>query len=504
MNLLMLYPKFPDTFWSFKHAVRFVNKKASNPPLGLVTVAAMLPGDWNKKLVDINIETLRDLDIEWADLIFISAMNVQRTSVVDLVCQCKKYGKIIVAGGPLFTGEYDQFPEIDHFVLNEAEITLPQFLDDLATNQLQRVYTTKEYADIQTTPIPDWSLLKFSAYESMSVQFSRGCPYDCEFCNVTALLGHRPRVKSASQLIFELERLYQLGWRRNVFLVDDNFIGNKKVLKQEVLPALIEWRKGKTGFNFVTEASINLSDDPELMDLLVKAGFISVFIGIETPEESSLSECNKKQNLNRDLLASVHRLQRKGLQVMGGFIVGFDSDTPNVFQRQIDFIQQSGIVTAMVGLLQAPFGTRLHQRMDREGRLTQEMSGDNADGSTNIVPLLNPDVLHDGYRHIIQSIYSPELFYARIKTFITNYHPPERSVKLTKNEIQAFFRSIWHIGFLGSTRRHYWNLFFWSLFRHPRHFPLAITLTIYGYHFQKVGAQTLKKSAYRTQPEMAG
>lgn len=189
---------------------------------------------------------------------------------------------------------------------------------------------------------------------------------------------------------------------------------------------------------------------------------------------------------------------------MGGFIVGFDSDTPNVFQRQIDFIQQSGIVTAMVGLLQAPFGTRLHQRMDREGRLTQEMSGDNADGSTNIVPLLNPDVLHDGYRHIIQSIYSPELFYARIKTFITNYHPPERSVKLTKNEIQAFFRSIWHIGFLGSTRRHYWNLFFWSLFRHPRHFPLAITLTIYGYHFQKVGAQTLKKSAYRTQPEMAG
>src|SRR5574340_1093409 len=433
-------------------------------------------------------------------MVFISAMNVQLSSVVELVRQCKKYEKTIVAGGPLFTGEYDQFPEIDHFVLNEAEITLPPFLDDLSKGTLKKVYDTSDYADIQTTPVPDWSLLKLSAYESMAVQFSRGCPYDCEFCNVTALLGHRPRTKTAAQLIAELDGLYSLGWRRNIFLVDDNFIGNKKVLKQDILPALIEWRKGKTGFQFITEASINLSDDPELMDLLVRAGFVSVFIGIETPEESSLTECNKKQNLNRDLLGSVRRMQKAGLQVMAGFIVGFDSDTKSIFQRQIDFIQQSGIVTAMVGLLQAPFGTRLHQRMEREGRLITEMSGDNADGSSNIVPLRDPVELQNGYRRILSSIYSPKLFYARIKTFIDNYTPPPTRSHLSRNEIQAFFRSIWLIGVLGVYRWYYWNLFFWALFRHPRQFPMAITLTIYGYHFRKVSRKAIKHPIATSKP----
>ncbi len=500
MKILMLYPKFPDTFWSFKHAIKFVSKEASIPPLGLVTIAAMLPPDWQKKLVDLNIESLKTSDIQWADMVFISAMNVQRTSVKEVVHQCKKFGKTIVAGGPLFTGEYDQFPEIDHFVLNEAEITLPPFLEDLSSGELKKVYATSEYADIQTTPVPDWNLLKLSAYESMAVQFSRGCPYDCEFCNVTALLGHRPRTKTAPQLVAELDALYMLGWRRNIFLVDDNFIGNKKVLKQEILPALIEWRKGKTGFQFVTEASINLSDDQELMDLLVRAGFVSVFIGIETPEESSLTECNKKQNLNRDLLGSVRRMQKAGLQVMAGFIVGFDSDTKSIFQRQIDFIQQSGIVTAMVGLLQAPFGTRLHQRMEREGRLIKEMSGDNADGSSNIVPLLDPVELQNGYRRILSSIYSPKLFYARIKTFIENYTPPPTRGHLTRNEIQAFFRSIWIIGILGADRWYYWNLFFWALFRHPQQFPMAITLSIYGYHFRKVSRKAINRPIGSTKP----
>lgn len=503
MNILMFYPKFPDTFWSFKHAIRFVSKKASLPPLGLLTVSAMLPNDWQKKLIDLNIQSLKPADIHWADLIFISAMNVQRASVHEVVKICKKHEKTIVAGGPLFTGEYEQFPEIDHFVLNEAEITLPTFLEDLRIGQLKKVYTTGDYADIQTTPTPHWNLLNLSAYESMAIQFSRGCPYDCEFCNVTALLGHRPRTKTTAQLLAELDGLYHLGWRRNVFLVDDNFIGNKKLLKQEILPALIDWRKGKAGFQFITEASINLSDDPELMDLLVKAGFVSVFVGIETPEESSLTECNKKQNLNRDLLGSVRRMQRAGLQVMGGFIVGFDSDSHTIFQRQIDFIQQSGIVTAMVGLLQAPFGTRLHQRMEREGRLIHEMSGDNADGTSNIVPLLDPVDLQNGYRRILKSIYSPKLFYARIKTFIENYSPPPYQNLLTKNEIQAFFRSIWMIGILGSDRWHYWNLFFWALFRYPRLFPLAITLTIYGYHFRKVSDRTLKRPLYLPQVEAA-
>ena len=497
MNILMLYPKFPETFWSFKHAIEFISKKASVPPLGLVTIAAMLPKNWNKRLVDLNIQALRQSDIDWADLVFISAMSVQRASVVDVVHRCKGSGKTIVAGGPLFTGEYDQFDDIDYFVLNEGEITLPPFLADYANGQAKRVYATAEYADMQTTPLPDWSLLKFSAYESMAIQFSRGCPYDCDFCNVTALLGHRPRTKTAVQLIAELDALYQLGWRRNIFMVDDNFIGNKKVLKQEILPALIEWRQGKTGCQFITEASINLSDDPELMDLLVKAGFISVFIGIETPEEASLNECNKKQNQHRNLLDSVHRMQKAGLQVMAGFIVGFDNDNPGTFQRQIDFIQQSGIVTAMVGLLQAPFGTRLYNRMEQEGRLIREMSGDNTDGTSNIIPRLNADILQRGYRNVIQSIYSSKMFYERVKTFLIHYQPATSPVNLHINEIQAFFRSIWRIGILGQSRKYYWNLFFWTLTHYPKKFALAITMTIYGYHFQKISDIALTRSIHQ-------
>ncbi len=497
MNILMLYPKFPETFWSFKHAIEFISKKASVPPLGLVTIAAMLPKNWNKRLVDLNIQALRQSDIDWADLVFISAMSVQRASVVDVVHRCKGSGKTIVAGGPLFTGEYDQFDDVDYFVLNEGEITLPPFLADYANGQAKRVYATAEYADMQTTPLPDWSLLKFSAYESMAIQFSRGCPYDCDFCNVTALLGHRPRTKTAVQLIAELDALYQLGWRRNIFMVDDNFIGNKKVLKQEILPALIEWRQGKTGCQFITEASINLSDDPELMDLLVKAGFISVFIGIETPEEASLNECNKKQNQHRNLLDSVHRMQKAGLQVMAGFIVGFDNDNPGTFQRQIDFIQQSGIVTAMVGLLQAPFGTRLYNRMEQEGRLIREMSGDNTDGTSNIVPRLDVDILQRGYRNVIQSIYSSKMFYERVKTFLTHYQPVKSPVSLHINEVQAFFRSIWRIGILGPSRKYYWNLFFWTLTHYPKKFALAITMTIYGYHFQKISAKAVTRTIHQ-------
>ena len=497
MNLLMLYPKFPETFWSFKHAIEFISKKATTPPLGLVTIASMLPASWNKKLVDLNIQALQQSEIDWADLVFISAMSVQRSSVVELVQRCKKSGKTIVAGGPLFTGEYEQFGEIDHFVLNEGEITLPPFLADYANGQAKRVYSTEDYADIQTTPIPEWSLLKFSAYESMAIQFSRGCPYDCDFCNVTALLGHRPRTKTAVQLIGELDALYQLGWRRNIFMVDDNFIGNKKVLKQEILPALIEWREGKTGCQFITEASINLSDDPELMDMLVRAGFFSVFIGIETPEEASLTECNKKQNQHRDLLESVHRMQNAGLQVMAGFIVGFDNDTAGTFQRQIDFIQNSGIVTAMVGLLQAPFGTRLYTRMEQEGRLIREMSGDNTDGTSNIVPRLDAAVLQRGYRDVIQSIYSSKMFYERVKTFLTHYKPAYPAVNLRLNEIQAFFLSIWRIGILGPSRKYYWKLLFWTLAHYPKKFALAITMAIYGYHFQKISAKAVTRSIHQ-------
>ncbi|MBC8447262.1 MAG: B12-binding domain-containing radical SAM protein [Chloroflexi bacterium] len=490
MNVLLIYPEFPDTFWSFKHALKFIRKKASSPPLGLLTVAAMLPPEWPKRLVDVNVAKLTEEDLAWADYAFISGMTVQRESARQIIARCKETGLKVVAGGPLFASEHEYFEEVDHFVLNEAELTLPPFLADLEQGCARRAYATSEFPDLRKTPVPLWKLADLKRYASMAIQFSRGCPYDCEFCNVTALFGHRPRTKSAEQIIAELDSLYNLGWRGGVFFVDDNFIGNRRCLKTELLPALIEWQKHKKGIPFNTEVSINLADDADLMQMMVEAGFNSVFIGIETPDEDSLAECNKKQNQNRDLIEDVKRLQRAGLQVQGGFIVGFDSDTPSIFQRQIDFIQKSGIVTAMVGLLQAPPGTKLYERLKREGRLLSRMSGDNVDGTTNFVPNMNLDTLREGYKRIMEHIYSVGPYYQRVKTFLREYEPPRIKVPLDFGYILeyvlAFFRSIYHLGIVGKERVHYWKLLFWTLLRRPKLLPLAVTLAIYGYHFRKV------------------
>lgn len=486
MRVLLVYPEFPDTFWSFKHALKFIRKKAGAPPLGLLTVAAMLPSEWEKRLVDLNAADLTLDDLEWADYVFISAMIVQRNSAQALIARCKQVGVKVVAGGPLFTMEHEQFPGVDHFVLNEAELTLPPFLQDLADGRPQRLYSTTEFPDIRETPAPLWQLANLGHYDTISIQFSRGCPFHCDFCNVTALLGHRPRLKTAEQIIAELDSLYALGWRKNIFFVDDNFIGNKKQIKSEVLPALIEWRKGKSGMPFSTEVSINLADDDKLLGLMTQAGFHAVFVGIETPNEESLVECSKNQNKGRDLIESVKRLQRAGLQVQGGFIVGFDNDTPSIFQQQIDFIQKSGIVTAMVGILQAPPGTRLYERLRREGRLVNEMSGDNADGSTNIIPMMGLTVLREGYRRVLNEIYAPQLYYERVMTFLREYKPPEIRFHLEPQYVMALGRSVYRLGIRGVERAHYWRLFFWTLFRRPRLFPLAITLAVYGFHFRQV------------------
>lgn len=488
MNILLVYPEFPDTFWSFKHALRFIKKKAVNPPLGLLTVAAMLPADWEMQLYDLNVESLSQKELIKADYVFISAMIVQRDSAQALIARCKAASVKIVAGGPLFTMEHELFPDVDHFILNEAELTLPPFLQDLKNGCAQRVYRTSQFPDIRQTPTPLWRLANLKMYSSVSIQFSRGCPFNCDFCNITALLGHKPRTKSTAQIITELDGIYSLGWRGSVFFVDDNFICNKKQLKEELLPALIAWRKGKTGLPFNTEVSINLADDLELVQLMSKAGFVTIFVGIETPDEDSLAECKKFQNRGRDLVESVKLLQSAGLQVQGGFIVGFDSDKPSIFQQQIDFIQRSGIVTAMVGLLQAPSGTSLYERMEKEGRLVKQFSGDNVDGSTNIVPKMGHELLRKGYRIILDQIYAPKLYYERVRTFLKQYKPPRIKSRLEFQYILALWRSIYQLGIRGIERTHYWKLFFWSLFRRPRLFPLAITLSIYGYHFRQVAS----------------
>jgi len=484
MRILLIYPEYPDTFWSFKHAIKFIHKKAAHPPLGLLTIGAMLPEDWPKRLVDMNVTKLTQADLDWADCAFVSGMVIQRPSARSVIHRCRNAGLKVVAGGPLFTSEHEQFEEVDHFVLNEAEITLPPFLRDLEQGAARRVYESSEFADVEQTPVPLWELALIKKYAGMSIQFSRGCPFNCEFCNVTALFGHKTRVKTADQIIRELDRLYELGWRSNVFFVDDNFIGNKRYLKETLLPALIAWRKGKRGIPFNTEASVNLADDDELMAMMVEAGFDSVFIGIETPDEESLAECNKRQNRNRDLVACVRRIQRAGLQVQGGFIVGFDHDGPSIFQRQIDFIQKSGIVTAMVGMLQAPPGTRLYERMKQEGRLLGTISGD-IDGTTNIVPRMGLDRLMEGYQAILGHIYSPKYYYRRVRLFLREYEVPKVQPALDFQRFMALFRSSFRLGILGRERFQYWRLLAWTACYRRKLLPLAITLTIYGHHFRK-------------------
>ena len=486
MKTLLVYPEFPDTFWSFKHALKFIRKKAASPPLGLLTIAAMLPPEWELRLIDLNVRELDQCDLDWADYAFVSAMVVQRDAARDAIARCKEAGLMVVAGGPLFVDEHEDFPRVDHFVLNEAELTLPPFLADLAAGTAKRVYETDEFPDIRTTPAPLWHLVELRQYDSINVQFSRGCPFNCDFCNVTALLGHKPRTKTAAQIIAELDALYARGWRKNVFFVDDNFIGNKRQLKTEVLPALIEWRNDKIGMAFSTEVSINLADDPKLLQLMADAGFNAVFIGIETPNEESLAECSKIQNRGRDLVESVKIIQRAGIQVQGGFIVGFDSDDASIFQRQIDFIQRSGIVTAMVGMLQAPHGTRLYERLMGEGRVLGNMSGDNVDGSTNLIPKMGLEALRQGYRQILEHIYAPEHYYARVKTFLREYELPKVKLHMEPQYVLAFLRSIYQLGIKGKERAQYWGLLFWTLFRRPRMLPLAVTLAIYGFHFRQV------------------
>lgn len=493
MKALLVYPQCPETFWSFRWALRFVLRKATQPPLGLLTVGAMLPREWDKRLVDMNVTRLRDRDLAWADLVFISAMSIQAGSAREVIDRTHAAGVRVVAGGPLFTTAPEEYPDVDYLLLNEAEAVLPQFLSDLRRGEPRRVYSREEYLPLQQTPVPLWELVDMRKYSAMNVQYSRGCPFDCEFCDIGVLFGRKVRVKSKDQLLTELDVLYHHGWRGSVFLVDDNFIGQKHRLKAEVLPALIEWseRRGRP-FDFETEVSVNLADDKELMDLMIQAGFDSVFVGIETTNEESLKECGKAQNLNRDLLESVRRMQAAGLQVKAGFILGFDHDPPSIFERISLFIQQSGIVSAMVGLLNVPRNTRLHRRMESEGRMLAEFTGDNTVFSTNFRPKMGYDRLMDGYRLVIRRIYSVGPYYKRVRTFLKQYTPPRLRVRVSARNLFAWCGSVIRLGILGRERWQFWKLYLWTLARRPRLLPTAVTMAIYGFHFRKYFADCLR------------
>ncbi len=498
MNVLLVYPSYPDTFWGFRHALRFIGKKEAYPPMGLLTVASMLPEDWNLKLVDMNIGQLDGEDLRWADYVFISAMTIQRESVLKVLDRCRQCGVKTVAGGPLFTAHHEAFAAlVDHLVLGEAEVNLPSFLRDLQDGHPRPVYHSRKLADVNTTAIPRWDLIDFKDYSTMCVQYSRGCPYDCEYCDITVLFGRKPRFKKPELVLAELNALREAGWKGGVFFSDDNFIGNRRALKKALLPAVIGWmHKHHYPFsNLVTQTSIELADDDQLVAAMVEAGFDKVFIGIETPDKASLAECGKLQNIKSDMMASVKKLHSSGLQVLGGFILGFDNDREDIFGRMSQFINESAIVTSMVGLLNAPIGTRLYKRLVSEQRLSKDISGDNTDCSINFIPKMDYKVLLEGYRRVLEEIYQPDAYYRRVKKFLSSYKITKKlrgGVSCGKllggvsyGNLRGLVLSIYKIGFRSRVRGHFWKLIGWTCFCRPRLLPLAITMAIYGEHFMR-------------------
>jgi radical SAM superfamily enzyme YgiQ (UPF0313 family) len=482
----MVYPQNPDTFWSFKHVLRFVSKRSTFPPLGLLTIAAMLPRDWQIKLVDLNVERLKDSDLRWADYVMLSAMIVHKESVNEIVARCNSLHKPIIAGGPLFTTGHQDFPAVQHFVLGEAEDVMPQLVADMLSGAVKPRYQALNRPDVTRVPVPRWDLINLKHYVTMAIQFSRGCPFDCEFCDIIIMNGRVPRTKTPTQLIGELETLRLQGWKDMVFIVDDNFIGDKKRTKV-LLREMVAWRERvRPTMGFFTEASVNLADDPELCDLMAKAGFTKVFVGIETPVAESLQECHKLQNKGRDLVESIKTLQRAGMEVMGGFIVGFDNDQHDIFKRQFEFIQRSGVVTAMVGLLQALPQTKLYQRLLREGRLLSAATGNNTEAVLNFKTKLSRDFLQSGYRDLMKKLYEPKVYYQRIRTFLESHRPRGPRLRVSPSDFRAFVKSFWMLGIWERGRHNYWR-FFWSvLLRRPRQLPHAIELAVIGYHFRRI------------------
>jgi radical SAM superfamily enzyme YgiQ (UPF0313 family) len=493
MKALLVYPEWPDTYWSFKHALPFEGKRSVFPPLGLLTVSSLLPKSWEQRLVDINIRPLTEADLKWADVVLVSAMLVQKESMLEILARARARGIRTVVGGPISSCMADLPRYADHVVVGEGEDLVAGLAADLEGGSAKPLYQVAELPGLDRTPLPNLDLIDAKYYSSMAIQYSRGCPFNCEFCDIIEIYGRKPRAKSPAQMVAELEQLYSRGWRGPIFIVDDNFIGNKRKVK-ELLPVMAKWNTEKRRpFNFYTEASVNLADDKDLLQMMKDASFDRVFLGIETPAEESLKEAQKMQNTHRSLLESVRQIQRYGMEVMAGFIVGFDNDPEDIFQRQVDFIQESAIPLAMVGLLQAVPGTQLYRRLQKEGRIVSDGHGNNLDFRLNFVPRMDPQRLLDGYRSILQRIYRPDVYYERVRRFLAHYQPHTRRRHLSLSDCQALARSILKQGIFSRHAFSYWRLFLAASTRYRRSFGAAIRLAIMGYHFQKLTQMTIAR-----------
>lgn len=482
MKVLLLYPEFPDTFWSFRHALPFMGRRSAYPPLGLLTVSALLPSHWKRKLVDLNVEKLRDRDLAWADVAFLSAMLVQGPSLSRLIARCRNAGLRTVVGGPITSADNPSWEEADHVVRGEGEGIIDELAADLEAGKARPLYESAGRSDMTTVPPPDLRLIRLGRYSTMPFQYSRGCPFSCEFCDIIELFGRTPRTKTAEQVLAEFDQLYRAGWRGSVFVVDDNFVGNKPAIKA-LLPRVEEWMRAHGNpFSLFTQASVNLADDVELLSLMHAARFNKVFVGIETP----LKECNraagKLQNVKADLLESVRRIQEHGFEVMGGFIVGFDQDPPEIFEKQIAFIREAAIPVSMVGVLTALPNTRLWRRLTEEGRILRQSMGDNTAALLNFIPKMDPEKLLGGYRKVLASIYSPKAYFERAQAMLGRLGPMPKP-RLVFADVLALCRSFIRQGIFARYRVAYWRFLGKTVLHTPRHLGLAVTLAIMGHHF---------------------
>lgn len=496
MKILMVYPEFPSTYWSYEYALGFTGKRSLLPPLGLMTVAAMLPEEYDVSLIDLNVSSEGvEEEIEKADLVFLSAMIIQKESFDEIIRLCEDAGKPVVAGGPYPISSHEHIEGVSHFVLDEAEITLQDFLRDYENGCAKKMYRSDgEKPDLSLSPVPRFDIIDVDAYQMMSLQYSRGCPFNCEFCDIIEMFGRKSRVKGVDQFIRELDAVYETGFTGNLFVVDDNFIGNKKEVKH-LLPKIAEWQKEKNyPFKLSTEASINLAHDEALLDMMVASGFNMVFVGIETPDQETLALTKKCQNLQGNIIDDIKTIQEAGIEVTGGFIVGFDSDKEDIFQRQLDFIQEAGIPVAMVGMLTALPNTQLYRRLKAENRLTEESSGNNTHRlNLNFLPKMSLDTIVSGYRNLLKKIFSPKLYFKRCMTLLKK-KPRDTLMrkKVKKEEIRAFFYSLFRQTFSGYGLR-YILFLLRSLFHSKIHFPEAVALAIKGHHFFTLTRQILRK-----------
>ena len=444
----------------------------------------------------MNIENLTDADIVWADAVFISSMIVQKQSFEEVVLRCNRLNKPVVAGGPYPTSCHETITGVDHLVIGEAEDIVAPLLQDMQNGHALPVYRCHERPDLAKSVIPRFDLLKMEAYANIPIQYSRGCPFMCEFCDIWPVYGRKPRVKSADHVLVELDTLYRLGWNKYVFIVDDNFIGNKRRVKEELLPALKTWRtKRHHVFQFYTEASINLAEDDDLLAAMRDAGFDEVFVGIESPSSAALEESGKKQNLRVDMEEAIRKIQRYGIGVMAGFILGFDSDGEDIFDEHISFIQRNGIPKAMVGILIALPGTNLHQRLGAEGRLLEETVGNNTHLlTTNFKTAMDPEKLKDGYKRVLSSLYDDNLsnYFARCNTHLDRLEPADQyQHRIRRDQIRTFFASLMRQPF---TRYGYQYVKFLlrNFARHRKTFSEAVTLAVMGEHFHTITQEMLK------------